>query len=53
VVVDTRGLDPARTELANLLADRIDGLDDSTVADLLKRLKNAQPVAKKPRTARR
>jgi transcriptional regulator with XRE-family HTH domain len=52
VVVDTRGLDPARTELANLLADRIDGLDDSTVADLLKRLKNAQAVAKKPRTGR-
>jgi transcriptional regulator with XRE-family HTH domain len=52
VVVDTRGLDPARTELANLLADRIDGLDDSTVADLLKRLKNAQAVAKKPRTSR-
>jgi transcriptional regulator with XRE-family HTH domain len=52
VVVDTRGLDPARTELANLLADRIAAIDDATTADLLKRLKNAQPVAKKPRTTR-
>jgi transcriptional regulator with XRE-family HTH domain len=52
VVVDTRGLDPARTELANLLADRIAAIDDATTVDLLKRLKNAQPVAKKPRTTR-
>lgn len=52
VTVDTRGLDPSRTELANLLADRIDALDDNTVAELLKRLKNAQPVAKKTRTSR-
>lgn len=53
VVVDTRGLDPARTELANLLADKIAVLDDATAADLLKRLKNAQTVAKKPRTRAR
>jgi transcriptional regulator with XRE-family HTH domain len=52
VTVDTRGLDPARTELANLLADRIATLDDSTTAELLKRLKNAQPVAKRSRTSR-
>lgn len=52
VVVDTRGLDPTRTELANLLADRIAAIDDATTVDLLKRLKNAQPVAKKPRTSR-
>jgi transcriptional regulator with XRE-family HTH domain len=53
VTVDTRGLDPARTELANLLADRIGEIDESAVTDLLKRLKTAQPVAKKPRTSRR
>lgn len=53
VTVDTRGLDPARTELANLLADKIATLDDATAADLLKRLKNAQTVAKKPRTRAR
>jgi transcriptional regulator with XRE-family HTH domain len=39
VVVDTRGLDPARTELANLLSDRIATLDEATVAELLKRLR--------------
>ena len=50
VVVDTRGLDPARTELANLLADKIAVLDDLTVMDLLKRLKTAQSVAKRSRT---
>ena len=53
VTVDTRGLDPARTELANLLADKIAVLDDATAADLLKRLKNAQTVAKRPRTRAR
>lgn len=51
VVVDTRGLDPVRTELANLLADKIDGLSDLDAANLLERLKNAQPVAKRPRTS--
>jgi transcriptional regulator with XRE-family HTH domain len=53
VTVDTRGLDPSRTELANLLADRIAEIDDAAVADLLKRLKSAQTVAKKPRTSNR
>lgn len=53
VTVDTSGLDPARTELANLLADRIGAIDEATVADLLKRLKSAQSVAKKTRTSRR
>jgi hypothetical protein len=53
VTVDTRGLEPSRTELANLLADKIAVLDDATAADLLKRLKNAQTVAKKTRTRAR
>lgn len=50
VVVDTRGLDPRRTELANLLAERISGLSDGDTEDLLKRLKSMQTVAKKPLT---
>lgn len=48
VTVDTRGLDPRKTELANLLAERIAGLSDADTEDLLKRLKNAQTVAGKP-----
>ncbi len=48
VIVDTRGLDARKTELANLLAERIAGLSDSDTQDLLKRLKNAQTVAGKP-----
>lgn len=42
------GLDARKTELANLLAERIAGLSDSDTQDLLKRLKNAQTVAGKP-----
>ncbi len=38
VVVDTGGLSPAHTELANRLADRIGELDEDTVTDLLARL---------------
>ena len=49
VTVDTSGLDPARTELANLLATRIADLSDADVADLGKRLKEANlSVRKKP-----
>jgi transcriptional regulator with XRE-family HTH domain len=48
VIVDTRGLDARKTELANLLAERIAGLSDTDTADLLNRLKNAQTVAEKP-----
>jgi transcriptional regulator with XRE-family HTH domain len=39
VVVDTRGLSPAATELANLLADRIRDLDDETTTRLARELK--------------
>lgn len=38
VVIDTAGLDPQATELANRLARRISTLDGKTVADLLARL---------------
>jgi len=35
VVIDTSGLSPAATELANLLAERISGLDGVTLEKLL------------------
>ncbi|HEX9465173.1 MAG TPA: helix-turn-helix transcriptional regulator [Alphaproteobacteria bacterium] len=41
VVVDTRGLSPAATELANILAEHIGILDDATVEALVKQLKSA------------
>jgi transcriptional regulator with XRE-family HTH domain len=53
VTVDTRGLDPSRTELANLLADLIAVLPEKDVAALLERLKTAQIVAKRQRTPKR
>lgn len=37
-VIDTSGLSPAATELANLLADRIGELDDEEIAGLIARL---------------
>ena len=50
VQVDTSGLSAAATELANLLAERIHGLDDDTVAAALKLLKAAAPAGPpKPR----
>jgi transcriptional regulator with XRE-family HTH domain len=39
VVVDTAGLSPRATELANLLAERIGDLDQAALDDLLARLK--------------
>jgi len=35
VVVDTAGLSPAKTELANLLAERIRALPESTIAEAI------------------
>ena len=43
VVVDTRGLSPAATELANLVAERIGALDDATI-DAIRRQLDAVPV---------
>lgn len=48
VVVDTRGLDPRKTELANLLAERIRDLNAAETEALLERLRNVQTVAVKP-----
>ena len=42
VVVDTRGLSPAATELANLLADRIGELDDGTTTRLIDEIKTSR-----------
>ena len=44
VVVDTRGLSPAATELANLIAERIGALDDTTI-NAIRRQLDAVPVA--------
>ena len=41
VVVDTAGLEPEATELANLLAQRIRGLSKTSLADLTLRLRAA------------
>ncbi|MCW2308675.1 helix-turn-helix domain-containing protein [Rhodobium gokarnense] len=41
VVVDTAGLDPKATELANLLADKIAGLSEPSLTQLLHDLRSA------------
>ncbi len=41
VVVDTAGLEPEATELANLLSQRIRGLSKASLADLTHRLRVA------------
>lgn len=43
VVVDTIGLTPQATELANLLAERISMLDESELAALAERLRSVRP----------
>jgi transcriptional regulator with XRE-family HTH domain len=48
VTVDTAGLSPLATELANLLADRIGALDEATLAQLLQIVK-AAPVPQRRR----
>lgn len=45
-VVDTSGLSPAATELANLLAERIGELDDKEIAALVARLRKRHPGRK-------
>jgi transcriptional regulator with XRE-family HTH domain len=43
VTVDTGGLSPLATEFANLLAERIDALDDATLGQLLATLRSVPP----------
>jgi transcriptional regulator with XRE-family HTH domain len=45
VVIDTSGLSPAATEFANLLADRIAGLGEQELAEMLAFLKGAAKPA--------
>ena len=52
ITVDTAGLSPAATELANLLAERIRKLPPERVERLLDLLKSA-PTTKPPRRRRR
>ncbi|HSE79764.1 MAG TPA: helix-turn-helix domain-containing protein [Alphaproteobacteria bacterium] len=46
-IVDTRGLSPAATELANLLADRVADLDDATLAALADKIKASPPSSRR------
>jgi transcriptional regulator with XRE-family HTH domain len=43
VTVDTSGLSPLATEFANLLADRIDALDEATLVQLLETVRAVPP----------
>src|SRR4051812_17685307 len=43
VVVDTRGLSPTATELANLLSERIGEIDDQTMNSAIELLRKASP----------
>lgn len=43
VAVDTAGLSPRATELANLLAERIGDLSEDDLAEMLAKLKAVQP----------
>jgi transcriptional regulator with XRE-family HTH domain len=44
VVIDTAGLDPRATELANLLAETIDRLDRATLDRMVEDLRSARPA---------
>jgi transcriptional regulator with XRE-family HTH domain len=52
VVVDTRGLSPAATELANLVAERIGALDDSTIDTIRRQLDAVPAVLRGPKRRR-
>ncbi|MFI0846697.1 helix-turn-helix domain-containing protein [Mesorhizobium sp. IMUNJ 23232] len=43
IVVDTAGLSPEATRLANLLADRIGSLDKATIDSLIEIIRSAGP----------
>jgi transcriptional regulator with XRE-family HTH domain len=52
VVVDTRGLSPAATELANVIAERIAALDDTTIAAIRRALEEAPALLRRPKRRR-
>lgn len=52
VVVDTRGLSPAATELANLMAERIYALDEPTIAAIRRQLEAAPAPLRRPKRRR-
>ena len=52
VVVDTSGLSPRATELANLLAEKIPTLDDAALDQLITTLRGTRPAAPRPRLVR-
>lgn len=52
VVVDTRGLSPAATELANIMAERIAALDDTTIAAIRRALEEAPALLRRPKRRR-
>jgi transcriptional regulator with XRE-family HTH domain len=52
VVVDTRGLSPAATELANVMAERIAALDEPTIAALRRQLEAVPMELPRPKRRR-
>lgn len=52
VVVDTRGLAPAATELANLMAERIGALDDTTITAIRRQLEAVPAALRGPKRRR-
>jgi transcriptional regulator with XRE-family HTH domain len=52
VVVDTSGLSPRATELANLLAERISTLDDAMLDRLVADLRGTRAAPPRPRLVR-
>jgi len=52
VVVDTRGLSPAATELANLIAERIGALDDAAIDTIRRQLDAVPVVLRRPKRRR-
>ena len=52
VVVDTRGLSPEATELANLMAERISALDDTTITTIRRQLEAAPAELRRPKRRR-
>jgi transcriptional regulator with XRE-family HTH domain len=52
VVVDTSGLSPRATELANLLAEKIPSLDDGALDTLITALRGTRTSTPRPRLVR-